>query len=114
MVGNSNRDSELSSEKFDALQTESIYRTTSLPGGSRSADVARNATQTPHTPDAAMKSAMLLLLALIVAPEVAMATNAAGLAFLAENKGKEGVVELPCVCTESSLRPLLIPSGMLC
>lgn len=51
-----------------------------------------------------MKSAMLLLLALIVAPEVAMATNAAGLAFLAENKGKDGVVELPCVCIRS-LRP---------
>jgi hypothetical protein len=57
-----------------------------------------------HTPHTAMKSAMLLLLALIVAPEVAMATNAAGLAFLAENKGKDGVVELPCVRIES-LRP---------
>ncbi len=43
-----------------------------------------------------MKSAMMLLLALIVAPEVAMATNAKGLAYLAENKAKEGVVELPC------------------
>ena len=50
-----------------------------------------------HTPHTAMKSAMLLLLALIVAPEVAMATNAKGLAYLAENKGKEGVVELPCL-----------------
>ena len=36
-------------------------------------------------------------------------TNAAGLAFLKENKGKEGVVELPCVCPYNShLRVFLL------
>ncbi len=54
-----------------------------------------------------MKSAMMLMLALIVAPEVAMATNAKGLAFLAENKDKEGVVELPCVVDCPASTPAL-------
>ena len=42
-----------------------------------------------------MKCAMMLLCALIVAPQLAFATNAAGLAYLEENKGKDGVVTLP-------------------
>ena len=48
-----------------------------------------------------MKSAMMLLCALIVAPQLAFATNAAGLAYLEENKGKDGVVTLPCAAVHA-------------
>ena len=42
-----------------------------------------------------MKLIVALALALVVAPQAACATNADGLAYLLENKGKEGVNELP-------------------
>ena len=69
---------------------------------------------------------MMLALALIVAPQLAFATNAAGLAYLEENKGKDGVVTLPCapmhaptatgapparLPPSSVLRPPVLPLG---